>query len=108
MLLECNQCVQLCFTLQEYAIAVNAPNPYQVIIHSNEHLASQNACLINGPQEYVIGFIIPGTEDGIIGRQNIIIRRREELNTNGLERFDTTSVTHRSYDLLCIVLLLPH
>lgn len=44
--------------------------------------------------------IIFGAEGYIVGRQDIVICHGGELKVNKANRFDTISVTHRSYDPL--------
>lgn len=96
MLHECNSYVQSFSALRDWATPVNAPNLYRMIIHSDKRPASEHFCRYNGLSTSEIAAIILGAEDGIVGRQDLVIRRRGELNANGSERFDIIPVTHRS------------
>lgn len=94
MLLECNHYVQSFSALQDYSTPVNDPNAYHTIIYSDKSPASVHVLQYNGPSASKIALNIPGVEDGIIGRQDIVIRRHGELNANGSERFDTILVNY--------------
>lgn len=50
--------------------------------------------------------IIPNAEHRIVGRRDVILRQREDLNSNANEVLAVVLVTTRSYDTLSIVLLL--
>lgn len=52
--------------------------------------------------------VIPGTEDEDMSTRDIVIRRRETLNSNDNEMMEFGSVTNRSYDPLSYVLLFMH
>lgn len=69
-----------------------------MIIRSDRRPASEHFHRYNDPQASEIAAIILEAEDGIIGRQDIIIFRREELNIADSECFDTIPVIRRSYD----------
>lgn len=79
-----------------------------MIIHSDDRPAFEHVHRYNSPNSLEIAAINSGAEDGIVGTRYIKIRQREELDTNGFECFSTNPVTHRSYDLLSYMLLLPH
>lgn len=108
MLYEFDQCVQSFSALRNWATPVKAPNPYRIVIQSGHRSASKQVSWCNGPHATKVAAIIPGAEDGLFGRQDIVIRRRGELKANGANHFDKILVTHRSYDPLSYFLLLPH
>lgn len=76
------------------ATPTNAPNPYQMIIRSDNRPSREHVRRNNGQQTSEIVAIIPRTENGIIGRQDIVICRLGQRNKSGSERFATTPVTH--------------
>lgn len=103
-----NVYVQSLVSLCDKAIFPAAPNNFQKAIHSNRRPSNEHVCRCNGTQASEIAAIILEAEDGIAGKQDIVMRCRRELNNNEAERFDTNSVTHRSHDSLSYILLLPY
>lgn len=108
MLHKCNLCVPLLPPFQDWVIFVITSVPYGMIINCDRCLTSKLVHQYNSPSHLKIVAIISGAEDGIVGRKNAVIRRREERNTNGSAWFDTIPVTYRSYSPLSYVLLLPN
>lgn len=78
-----------------------------MIIHSSKHLVSEQVWRYNGPPTSKIAAIFLFAEDDIAGRQDIVIRRCEELHENGSDQFDTIPIIHRSCDPLSDVQFLP-
>lgn len=79
-----------------------------MVIHSNRRPAEQHIRGYNDPHAFKVVSIVPGVDDGIISREDIIFRRREELWENVAEYFNFIPVTHRSYDRLGYILLLAY
>lgn len=77
---ERNHYVLSFLVLRDWATPVNAPNPYRVIIHSNKRPTFGHDRRYKGSSSLQLRAIIPGTEDGIVESQNILIRRRKELS----------------------------
>lgn len=59
------------------------------------------------PSRSEVAATIPGAENGMIGRSDIVLRRKGKATSNGNEVFDKVKVTDLSYDPLSYVLLLP-
>lgn len=89
MLLEVNYYVQNFVALRDWARSVDAPNCSCMIIHSDICLSSEHVSRYNGPQSAEIVAIVAGTQDGILGRQDIAVCRRGQLTQTGAERFNT-------------------
>lgn len=87
---------------------INAPNPYQMIIYSNHRPATEHVCQYNGLRSSEIASAILEAEVVIAGRQDMVIRRRGELNAPGSGRCVTVPVSHCSNDQLSYVLFLQH
>ncbi len=62
----------------------------------------------NGLSCSEIAALIPGNEDGQIGKRDILVRKRFQANSNGNEVLDKVSISHRSYDPLSYVILFPN
>ncbi len=52
--------------------------------------------------------LLPGNEDEMIGKREILVRKRGQANSNGNEVLDKVSISHRSYDLLSYVMIFPN
>lgn len=72
-----------------------------MVNHENKKLSHTHVHRYQRPQSSKIGAPIPGAGNGIVGKQDIVIRKQAPLNANGNEVFHTIAVTHRAYDLLC-------
>jgi len=108
MLHQVNPYVQTFRSLREWATTPDtAPTPYRMVIHADRRPSGAHVGRYNGPSSSEVAAIVPGSEDGEVGRRDIVLRRRGTLNSNGNEVLDTVPVTHRSYDPLCYVLLFP-
>ena len=94
-------------SLREWATGDQTPEQYRMVIHADRRPSEAHRGRYNGPSTSEVAAIIPGSEDGQIGKRDIVLRRIGVLNTNGNEVLDTLSVSHRSYDPLCYVLLFP-
>lgn len=79
-----------------------------MIIYRDGRHSSQHVRRYNGPQVSHVATNITGVECGIVGRKDIVMCRRSELSETSLERFETMSITHLSYDLHTFVLLFSH
>ncbi len=44
----------------------------------------------------------------MIGKRDILVRKRGQANSNGNEVLDKVSISHRSYDPLSYVMLFPN
>lgn len=108
MLYECNHYVRSFCAMGDWATPVNALNPCHMIIRSDSRPDFEHDRRYNGPSASEIVAIIPGTEDCIVGKLDIVIRRRAEQNAYNSERFDTIPVTHRSNDPLSYDIFRPH
>lgn len=105
-----NPYVQTFLSMREWATSddgANAPAPYQMVIHADRRPSNEHVRRYNGPEASEVAVLIPGNEDGEIGRRDIVVRKRGILNSNGNEVLDPISVTHRSYDPLSYALLFP-
>ncbi|CDF37673.1 unnamed protein product [Chondrus crispus] len=110
MLHECNPYVQTFLCMREWAQSPhnNCPATYQMVIHADRRPSHEHVRRYNGPEVSEVAALIPGNEDGEIGRRDIVVRRRGTLNSNGNEVLDPISVSHRAYDPLSYVLLFPN
>ncbi|CDF36122.1 unnamed protein product [Chondrus crispus] len=110
MLHECNPYVQTFLCMREWAQSPqnNCPATYQMVIHGDRRPSHEHVRRYNGPEASEVAALIPGNEDGEIGRRDIVVRRRGTLNSNGNEVLDPISVSHRAYDPLSYVLLFPN
>ncbi|CDF36554.1 unnamed protein product [Chondrus crispus] len=96
MLHECNPYVQTFLSA------------YQMVIHADRRPSYEHVRRYNGPEASEVAALIPGNENGEIGRREMVVRRRGTLNSNGNEVLDPISVSHRAYDPLSDVLLFPN
>ncbi|CDF39898.1 ATP dependant DNA helicase PIF1 [Chondrus crispus] len=110
MLHECNPYVQTFLCMREWAQSPhnNTPVAYQMVNHADRRPSYEHVRRYNGPEASEVAALIPGNEDGEIGRRDIVVRRRGTLNSNGNEVLDPISVSHRAYDPLSYVLLFPN
>ncbi|CDF38382.1 ATP dependant DNA Helicase PIF1 [Chondrus crispus] len=110
MLHECNTYVQTFLCMREWAQSPhkNTPAAYQMVIHADSRPSYEHVRRYNGPEASEVAALIPGNEDGEIGRRDIVVRRRGTLNSNGNEVLDPISVSHRAYDPLSYVLSFPN
>lgn len=76
-----------------------------MVTHANKKTSQEHVRCYNGPQSSEIFASTPGTEDDIVVKQDIVIRRGGQLNANGNELFATIPNTHRAYRPLCYALL---
>lgn len=83
-------------TLKDWTTPVYAPNVYQMTIHSNKRPSGEQVRRFNDPKTSEIATIIPGSENGINGCQQIVICWRGVLDQSDSELFITVPVTHRS------------
>ena len=106
---ECNPYVQTFLFMREWAQSAhkNTPAAYQMVTHHDRRPNHEHVRRYNGPEASEVAALIPGNEDGEIGRRDIVVRRRKNLNSNGNEVLDPISVSHRAYDPLGYVLLFP-
>ncbi len=107
MLMDCNSYVQTFLCLHEILNEGRTTERYKIVIHADRKPAVEHVRRYNGPSCSEVAALIPGNEDGTIGNRDIVVRRRGVLNANGNEKLHTVSVSHRSYDPLSYVLLLP-
>lgn len=108
MLHESSHYVQFFSALRNLATPVIVLHAFRLIIHTGECHATDHVRRHNGSWTTEVAAVIPGVVDSIVGRQDSVIRRREELIANGFKRFDTIPVTHRPYSPPSYVLLLIH
>ncbi len=62
----------------------------------------------NGPSCSAVAALIPGNEDGMIGKRDILVRKRGQANSNVNEVLDKESISHRLYEPLSYVILFPN
>lgn len=74
------------------------------MIQSNKHLTVVHVCRDTGLQSSKITTTVPVTDNGIVGRQDIVFCRRALLTETGAERCDTLLVTNRLCDSFTYVL----
>ncbi len=87
----------------------NAPtHRYKIVIHADKRPANEHVRRYNGPSCSEVAALIPGNEDGMIGKRDILVRKRGQADSNGNEVLDKVSISHRSYDLLTYVMLFPN
>ncbi len=103
MLNQHNTYVQSFMSLHELAREHAPTERYKIVIHADERPANEHVLRYNGPSCF--GALIPGNEDGMIGKQNVLVRKRGQANSNGNEVLDKVSIRHRSYDSLSYVML---
>ncbi|CDF33944.1 ATP dependant DNA helicase PIF1 [Chondrus crispus] len=87
MLHECNLYVQTFLCMREWAQSPHNKTPasYQMVIHADRRPSHEHVRRYNGPEASEVAALIPGNEDGEIGRRDIVVRRRGALNSNGNE-----------------------
>lgn len=105
MLHHVNSNIGFLQSIREWVVAEEAPVNYQMVIHADRNPEDAHVGPYNGPSSSEIAAIIPGSEDGMIWRRDILLSRRGTLNSNGKEVIDKLRVTHRSYDPLSYILL---
>lgn len=98
MLQGVNSYLQNFVTLRDWAKPFDMPNLFLLIIHTARRSSDKHFHCYNGLQSSEIAAIIPRAKNGIVGFQDILIRRGGRLNQTGAERIDTIPLTHRSYD----------
>ncbi len=108
MLMGCNSYVQTFLSLQDIVNEGAATDRYKIVIHADKKPAAEHVRRYNGPSCSEVAALIPGNEDGAVGKRDIVVRRRGVLNENGSKALHTVSVSHRSYDSLSYVMLLPN
>ncbi|CDF39890.1 ATP dependant DNA helicase [Chondrus crispus] len=79
-----------------------------MVIHADRRPSYEHVRQYNGPEASEVAALIPGNENGEIGRRDIVVCRRGTVNSNGNEVLDPISVSHRAYDPLSYVLLFPN
>ncbi len=58
---------------------------YQIDIHADKRPANEHIRRYNGPSCSEVAALIPDNEDGMIGKRDILVRKRGQVNTNGNE-----------------------
>ncbi len=108
MLNQHNTYVQSFMSLHELA-RDNAPTDrYKIVIHADKGPANEHLRRYNGPSSSAGAAVIPGNEEGMIGKRDILVRKRGQAKSNGNKVLDKVSIRHRSYDPLNYVLLFPN
>ena len=90
MLHECNPYVQTFLCMREWAQSPhnNTPDSYQIVIYADRGPSNEHVRRYNGPEASEVAALIPGNEDGEIGRRDIVVRRRGALNSDRDEVLD--------------------
>lgn len=99
------RCVQHFTPLREQDSATVASNDLGMLFCENCRRFSEQVCLYNGPSVFEVATIIPGIEDSIAGRTDIVLHRRASFSSAGSDVFDKIPVTSRLYDALSYVKL---
>lgn len=73
----------------DQATPVNTLKAYHTIIQSENSPTSEHVWQYIGPQASEIFAIIPEVGEGVVGRKDLVNRRRRDLHPNGSEWFDT-------------------
>ncbi len=74
-------CSELPLSLHELA-RENAPTGrYKIVIHADKRLANEHARRSNGPSCSEAAALMPGDEDGMIGKRDIFVRKRGQANS---------------------------
>ncbi len=108
MLNQNNTYVQSLMSLHELALD-NAPTDrYKFVIHADERPTNEHVCRYNGPSCSEVAALIPGNEDGMIGKRDILVKKRGQANSNGNEVLGKVGISHRSYDPLSYVMQFPN
>lgn len=55
----------------------------------------------SGPICSEVAAVISGAEDGIVHKQDIVLRKTAVINVNRIDAFDTISLTRCAYVPLC-------
>lgn len=95
-------------SLRNWVTLIESFNNYQTEIYGNKKFAGEHIRGYNWPPSSEMAAVIRRAVEGIVGRQNIVVRRRGQTDTNGNEVFDTISTTHLSYYPLCYNILAPY
>lgn len=77
-----------------------------MVIHTNEKLSQEHVLCYNRPQNSKLFAIIPKAADDNVGKRDIVLWRRGQLNANRNEMFETIPIIPCGYDPLFYVLLL--
>lgn len=64
-----------------------------MVSYSNRRPENELVSRYNGPKTSEMTAILLGVDDGIVGRQEIVLRKRRLLNAHENEIFDTIPVT---------------
>lgn len=69
-----------------------------MVVHSVRQQANKHARRYNGSETSEVAAIILEAEDGINGGQEIVLKKRVNLDAHGNKVFDTIPVTNRFFD----------
>lgn len=72
MLHDVNPDVQTFVSLRGWAIPTSARNEYSIVSHVERRPTAQHIRRYNGPAALETATIIPGAEDGIVGRSDVV------------------------------------
>ncbi len=105
MLNQHNTYVQSIMSLHELARDNSPTARYKIVIHADKRPANEHVRRYSGPSSSEVAALIPGNEDGMIGKRDILVRKRGQANSIGNEVLDKVSISRRSYDPLSYVML---
>ncbi len=94
-------------SLHEFARDIAPTDRHKIVIHADKRPANEHIHRSNGSTCSELAALIPGDEDGMIGKGDVLFRKRGQGTANGNEVIDRVSITHRSYDPLSYVILFP-
>ena len=102
-MLETYNCLVKSFvSLRDLIASGKVPPNVDLILHAHERTKSQHARKYNIPESSEVAALIVGEQHGPL---DIILRRKADFNSNGLEKLDKISIGHRLRDPLCYPLL---
>lgn len=80
-------------SLREWATPADASNEVRTIIRKDRRPIADQVRQYNGPEALGVAATIPGVEDGIAGRRDIVLKRLGTLYSAGNESFKVVSIT---------------
>ncbi len=95
-------------SLHELARDNSTTDRHNIVIHADKRPSNEHVRRCNGPSCSEVAALILGNEHGIIGKRDILVRKRGQANSNGNKVLDKVSINHRSYDPLSYAMLFPN
>ncbi len=69
---------------------------YKIVIHADMRPEIEHVRRYNRPSCSEVSALMPGNEEGMSGKRDILVTKRSQANSNGNKIFDKVSIRHRS------------